>query len=169
MEIFRLALQDLLEIEGFFSDDPTDRGGKTKYGITETTARAYGYEGDMKNLTLTMAEDIYYVNYWLAMRLEDISDTSPMVAKEMFDTGVNCGVSRAVKWFQKALNSLKSTPISVDGKIGPKTLRAFEDLDHITIIKMINVYQGLHYIQLCSKDKSQKKFIRGWFRRVLNY
>ncbi|HEE0576381.1 TPA: hypothetical protein R6358_002680, partial [Klebsiella pneumoniae] len=36
--------------EGGYVDHPSDKGGSTRWGITQTTARAHGYIGDMRNL-----------------------------------------------------------------------------------------------------------------------
>ena len=40
----------LIEREGGFVANPVDRGGPTRYGITEAVARAHGYAGDMAAL-----------------------------------------------------------------------------------------------------------------------
>ena len=37
-------------LEGGYSDNPADPGGKTNHGVTEQVARANGYQGDMKAL-----------------------------------------------------------------------------------------------------------------------
>lgn len=42
----------ILSREGGYVDHPDDRGGPTHWGITLTTARANGYMGDMRNLTV---------------------------------------------------------------------------------------------------------------------
>lgn len=47
MTPFEEALKHTLGIEGEYSDHPSDSGGKTRYGITEAKARAWGYDGPM--------------------------------------------------------------------------------------------------------------------------
>lgn len=172
MELFKHALEHLLTIEGVYSDDAQDRGGETKYGITKATARDQGYTGPMKLMPIEKAEDIYYDLYWNKAKLDRIAEVNKLIALELFDSSVNCGVSRASKWLQRSINALRNRPVKVDGHIGDKTIRSLSflkhDLDHPTILKMLNVFQGMHYIQLCNADPTQKKFIRGWYRRVLN-
>jgi lysozyme family protein len=169
--LFKEALKLILELEGIYSDDKEDKGGRTKFGITEKVAREYGWKESMLSLPLYMAEKIYYDQFWQKANLSKISEISPAIAVKLFETSINCGTRRAIRWFQKSLNSLKlSSFLEVDGLIGKKTIKAFitrqHYLDHVTILKMINTYQSFHYINICNADHSQKKFIRGWFRRI---
>ncbi len=52
-------LEELIKREGGYVNNPADRGGATKYGITEAVARANGYKGNMKDLPLDVAKSIY--------------------------------------------------------------------------------------------------------------
>ncbi|TAN40685.1 MAG: hypothetical protein EPN22_17135 [Nitrospirae bacterium] len=54
-EIFKVVMKH--EGKAYVKEDGAR--GASKYGILETTARAYGYKGSIKNLTLTEAEGIY--------------------------------------------------------------------------------------------------------------
>ena len=171
--LFKKSLKHILELEGIYSDNKKDRGGKTKFGITEKTAQAYGWQESIELLPLYMAEKIYYSRYWQKARLSEVAEYSPAIAHEIFEAGVNCGIKRSSRWLQKALNSLRTMDdLEEDGIIGKKTLKALSYrrhyLDHVTILKMLNAYQAMHYILLCKNDSSQKEFIRGWFKRI-NY
>ncbi len=42
----------ILGKEGGYVNHPDDKGGPTNWGITQATARAHGYVGDMRDLTL---------------------------------------------------------------------------------------------------------------------
>jgi len=169
--LFKKYLKHILELEGIYSDNKNDRGGKTKFGITEKTAQSYGWKESIELLPLYIAEKIYYSRYWNKARLSEVAVYSPTIALEIFESGVNCGIKRSCKWFQKALNALRTIDdLEEDGIIGKKTLKALSYrrhyLDHITIIKIMNAYQAMHYVLLCKNDPSQKEFIRGWFKRV---
>ena len=50
-------------LEGGYSDNPADPGGKTNHGVTEQVARANGYQGDMKALPKGFAEQVYRRDY----------------------------------------------------------------------------------------------------------
>jgi len=60
----------VLKREGGYVDDPTDRGGETKYGISK---RSYP-QLDIKNLTLEQALEIYRKDYWKPSRVEKLPD-----------------------------------------------------------------------------------------------
>lgn len=88
-------LEDLIKREGGYVNNPADRGGATKYGITEAVARTNGFKGNMKDLPLDVAKAIYRKQYWIAPRLDQVNAVSSAVAEELLDTGVNCGTGFA--------------------------------------------------------------------------
>jgi len=69
---FEKAVAKTLSLEGGYVNDPADPGGPTKYGITEATARAHGYIGDMRDLPLDLAKKIYKESYWDVARLDEV-------------------------------------------------------------------------------------------------
>jgi lysozyme family protein len=97
------------------------------------------------------------------------------LALEMFDTAVNMGVGRAVTFLQKALNVLNRNQLLYpdmveDGDYGPTTHKALQVLLNENgtevLVKMLNVLQGMHYIEYMNKSPKQEKYARGWFSRV---
>jgi lysozyme family protein len=52
------AIADLIAREGGYSNNPNDAGGETCFGITEAVARAYGYTGEMVDLSVEFATDV---------------------------------------------------------------------------------------------------------------
>ncbi|EXT50381.1 glycosyl hydrolase 108 family protein [Acinetobacter sp. 25977_4] len=58
-------LDALIKREGGYVNDTLDSGHATKFGITQTVARSYGYQGEMEDLPLETARDIYKKQYWL--------------------------------------------------------------------------------------------------------
>ena len=102
-------------------NDPTDRGGATKYGITEAVARANGYKAQMKDLPVDVAKAINKKQYWTAPRFDQVNTINSKVAEELLDTGVNCGVVFAKPLLQRALNLLNNqgkegwSDLAVDG------------------------------------------------------
>jgi lysozyme family protein len=103
---YDVALKEVLKSEGGYSNNPHDPGGPTKYGITIYDYRAYinknGNANDVKNLTLDQAATIYKTKYWDKVN----GDTLPNgVDYCVFDYGVNSGVGRANKVYNKLVTS----------------------------------------------------------------
>lgn len=92
-----------LRQDGGYTDDPRDPGGETKWGISKRA----NPDVDIKNLTLAQAIEIYKTKYWDVyknFKRDPISldDLPTDLAVAIFDTGVNCGVSRCYNWYQIA-------------------------------------------------------------------
>lgn len=175
MTAFDRAFQDLVMVERGYSDHPSDTGGKTMYGITEAVARAHGWKGDMKDLPLDTAKEIYRAQYWDLLRLDPIAALSEPIAFELFDTGVNCGVGVAAKFLQRALNSFNRqardyADMHIDCVIGPMTitaLRAYLALrghdGEVVMLRALNDQQGTRYIELGEMRAENEDFEFGWF------
>jgi lysozyme family protein len=162
---FKLAFEKVLKYEGGYSNDPDDLGGETKYGITKEVARNTGYEGNMKNLNKEIASQIYYNRFWTRYNYNKIEDVS--VAVESFEQAVNLGPNTANKNLQEACSLLREDAISVDGIIGPQTLETVNNLEYQDeLLKLLNLLQGEEYIKIVRSNESQKKFLRGWLKRV---
>jgi len=116
---FNKSLELVFKNEGGYSDYPLDKGGKTKYGITEAVARSYDYTGDMKDLSLGFAKEVYYKSYWTPIKAEQLPES---LRFHVFDCAVNSGVSRAIKLLQKCAN------VKEDGVIGKITLTACKEV-----------------------------------------
>jgi|DEB0MinimDraft_4_1074332.scaffolds.fasta_scaffold04152_6 lysozyme family protein len=167
---FDRALAATLKHEGGYVNDPHDAGGATNHGITESVARSHGYMGDMRDLTVATAAAIYKSDYWDELNLDAIANIDEQLAAELFDTAVNCGAFRSGRWFQMSLNILTgSNALEEDGVIGNRTLTAYKSLssgDRLRILLMCRTFQGAHYLNLAHQRPTQRRFIRGWLKRV---
>jgi lysozyme family protein len=188
MANFEDAYYKTMGHEGGYVHDPHDAGGETYKGI----ARRYNADwsgwklidshkqgGDFPR-SLDEDNDLqrsvhmfYKARYWDVNRLDDFR--SQVVANEMFDTGVNMGVGRAARFLQQSLNYLNRDGalypnLVVDGKIGGRSLSALDrvlrDGDERILLTMLNVLQGQHYMNYMDRKPSQKRYARGWFKRV---
>lgn len=168
-------LNDLIKREGGYVNNPNDRGGATKYGITEAVARQHGYKGHMKDLPESLARDIYRKTYWTTPRFDQVNAISALVAEELLDTGVNCGVGFAKPTLQRALNLLNNQgkggwpDLEPDGIYGSATLGALKTFmgkrgkeGEKTLLKVLNILQGNRYIEICERKPSQEQFFYGW-------
>lgn len=167
---FVYACQRTLIREGRLSDNPNDRGGLTKYGITKATAARYGLE--VRNLTLEQAVDIYGAEYWVLCGAPNFP-MSKYLQAELFDTAVLSGPSTSIRLLQKAYNVLFADrkPLLEDARIGPKTTGAIIALLPRWEKTLLNAYNGEQYDffeSIISHSASQRVFIRGWVGKRLD-
>ncbi len=99
-------INEIIRVEGGYSNDSSDSGGETNWGITESVARSFGYTGSMRDMPREVAFDIYSALYWDSVRGNGLAALSEHVCEEVVDTGVNMGVKRAGKFLQRSLNVL---------------------------------------------------------------
>lgn len=144
----------ILRAEGGEVADADDRGGHTKYGISQ---RAYPDE-DIGELTQARARELYARDYWEPAGCEAID--SPGLALAHFDAAVNHGVSKAVKLLQQAIG------VAVDGIVGPNTVSGANAGDpRIHIVELLG-RRAVLYHEIVDANASQGKFLRGWLLRT---
>ena len=168
-------IEELIEREGGYVSHPADKGGPTRFGITEAVARAHGYAGAIANLPREEAASIYRRLYWLRPRFDQVADRAPRVAAELFDTGANMGPAVATTFLQRALTALnragKDYPdLTPDGRLGPATLAALDAFleargrkgGEIVLLRALEALQGERYLRLAEKRPANEAFLYGW-------
>lgn len=162
--------------EGGYSNHPSDKGGSTRWGITERVARKHGYKGDMRQLPRETAVRIYREEYAVRPGFADVAAISPAIGEELFDTGVNMGPSVPSRWFQEWLNALNGQgkhyrDIGEDGVIGAGTLAAFRAYlktrgpeAEVVMLRALNCSQGERYKALARGRAANEDFAYGWLR-----
>ncbi|NWO18818.1 glycosyl hydrolase 108 family protein [Leptotrichia sp. oral taxon 223] len=163
MDRFERIFDYLLRVEGGYSDDKHDKGGKTKYGIIEEEARDFGYKGDMQDLTIDFAKNIYLKKYYLGNKLDKV--VNDKVALSICDWAVNSG-RNGTKNAQIAINQLTNANLDVDGIIGNKTLEALNSVDPEKFLEVYHNLQRIYYKGLVEADNTQEKFFLGWMNRI---
>ncbi|MBX9704855.1 MAG: hypothetical protein K5Q00_01255 [Gammaproteobacteria bacterium] len=139
-----------------FTDIANDRGGATKFGISQ---RAYPAL-DIKNLTEQQAREIYKRDYWDRIGGDDIK--SQIVAENIFDASVNMGIRTASRLVQVVINVDPA-----DGVIGSVTLAAINAQDEKHFILYFTLAKISRYADICRRDRAQSKFLLGWVNRAL--
>lgn len=169
-------IEGILGKEGGYVNNPNDKGGPTRWGITQTTARAYGYAGDIKALPRETAKAIYLSQYWTEPKFDRIAELSPSIAQELCDTGVNMGPRVASTFLQRWLSALnmqgKLYPdLKTDGAIGNITISALKSYLAVrgkdgenTLLKGLNCSQGARYLELAEARAANEDFLYGWIK-----
>lgn len=197
MANFETAYKLLSASEGGYSNNPNDTGGETYRGVARNYFPAWsgwtyidrtkteGLHGAPHLETLLpdqnarlnqSVRDFYKQNFWNRFRGDDIPDSFQIIAAELLDVSVNCGVHTAVSFLQQALNVLNQNgkfypDVEIDGVLGNETLGILrvsrqEENDARLLHKVMNILQGYRYIQIMQKNPSQETFARGWLSRV---
>ena len=192
MAIFDKAFEKTAAIEGGYVLDPDDAGGETYKGISRRFNPSWGgwdkidevkkanprkrkFDNifDQDDALQQEVKLFYKQSYWDRFRGDDIPVQE--IGEELFDAGVNLGVRRAVRFFQEGLNLLNRNEknyvdIVEDGLFGGNTLKALnaylKNDDISVLLKVMNIFQGMHYIEYMRKDPVQEKYARGWLKRV---
>lgn len=160
------AFDYLMINEGGLADDPVDLGGKTIYGIASRYhPKAYNECYELykisKSSAYEFAKMFYEKRYW-NVKYNFIQDSS--LAFRVFDFGVNAGIRRAVKLFQRAVNyAADKEMLVVDGKFGQKTLMQCnqQQQERVYVVYCILIYN--FYLLRPTKWK----YLRGWRNRLL--
>jgi len=155
---FERALAFVLSREGGFSDNSKDPGGATNFGITRATLSNWRGKSvtraDVRSLTRKEASNIYRRQYWQRCKCDQLP---PALAFLMFDTAVNQGVGRAIRFLQKSIDT------KVDGIIGPRTLEAVRRREPQRVMIEFAARRMRHYGLLSIFSI----FGLGWSRRLM--
>lgn len=146
-----------------FTDDPTDQGGPTKFGITlppftEFLGREATVE-ELRKLTEATATQIY----------RDLYVIKPMyhrlVNEALRALVVDSGVLHGRGWTTRRLQEVVGA--TADGTIGPLTLQAIEFADKTNNLVNQFTRRRIHRIgRIVQRRPSQIKYVVGWLDRA---
>ncbi|HGM5819248.1 TPA: glycoside hydrolase family 108 protein [Serratia marcescens] len=164
---FNHAIAFVLGKEGGYVNDPTDKGGETKYGISDKRdGIADGMtdvDGDgkpdtrIKDLTLGQASQIYFRDYWYPSYCPDWPDGISLI---VFDSAVQHGVKKAISLLQDAAG------VAADGIVGAKTRATVLAADPEWLLTRYLLRRARYYAEIIKSNPSQAKYLNGWFNRL---
>lgn len=162
MNAFDRALAITLAHEGGVSNHAADRGGLTKWGVTQGAydrwrARTGQAPRPVTEMSEAEMRAIYLEEYWRPARCEDLPEELALV---VFDMAVNSGVERATRALQRVLR------VTVDGVAGPETISAAHEAGPTVALAFLKARAAL-YRDIVRDDPSQVVFLAGWINRLL--
>lgn len=190
---YAAAFFHLLRIEGGWVDDPVDRGGATKYGISLRFLVTAGhidrdgdgfadfdldFDGDIdgRDIRLLRPEDaffLYHEHFWKPLGCDALPQP---IGEMLFDQGVNGGNLAAKKLLQRAINACRGRmnvpAIVVDGVVGPSTIAAMDSVIRHSFVGHVGLEEAFReavrarYREIVTRDPSQRRFLKGWLRRA---
>lgn len=156
----------ILSWEGGYINDPNDSGGATNKGVTIAVWRNQGYDknGDgvinVKDLKLISDDDAIMIlrkNYW--NRWQGNKITSQPIANILVDWVWGSG-TYGIKIPQQMLGC------KADGIVGSQTLARLNKQDPKTFFGKLKTRRQEYLQNLCRLRPSQKKYLKGWLRRL---
>lgn len=173
--LFSNAIPTVLRHEGGFSDDKSDPGGATNYGVSLRWLRTQGLLGDLdhdgdvdiediRKLTPTTAKDFYLERWWNVYQYYRFD--SQRIATKVFDTAVNTGAVRAHLLLQAALGKISGFWVKIDGVLGPNTYAKANGAPELELIGNLQDGQAAFYRSLAASHPERMKFLNGWLNRA---
>jgi lysozyme family protein len=166
-------INDVLSKEGGYVNHPADKGGPTKFGITQATLSRFLEKAatvdDVKNLDLQTARDIYELRYYHQPRVDKLPEA---IQPFVFDCCVNHGPRRAIQFVQMVCNEARFGPLVTDGQMGPKT-KAVADHCYASMgnwmVAALVEERKMFYVSIVNHNESQRVFLKGWIARANSF
>lgn len=139
-----------------------DRGGATYAGIARNfhpSWQGWKFIDQGETPPAELVRQFYRSNFWAPLRLDEINEQE--VAGNIFDFGVNAGLSTAAKLAQLVAGT---TP---DGKIGSKTIAALNAINPDLFVARYALAKIARYRDIVVKNRTQQRFLVGWLNRAL--
>jgi len=160
--VFDEALKFVLRWEGGFVDHPNDPGGRTNKGVTQKVYDGWRTRQGHSPRDVKLIEDaevgsIYAGDYWVPPRCDLLETPLDLL---QFDTAVNMGVRRAVRFLQESVGC------GVDGAFGPGTQSAVAQCDAGTVLGVYCDRREAFYRNLVQKNPKLEVFLKGWLNRL---
>ncbi len=172
-----MTIEEMLDTifthEGGFVDHPDDRGGATNFGITQRTYsqwldRPVSVQ-DMQDMTKGIAKEIYLANYYYSPNIHQLPES---IQPCVFDSAINHGPSRAIKFVQQVCNDIESESLVVDGLCGRNTCRVALECASTkdNLLRAMLVNERIRFFaHIVAEDASQQKFLKGWLNRAESF
>jgi lysozyme family protein len=157
---FNKSIGIVLKHEGGYANVRYDKGGATKYGISQ--ARYPNL--DIENLSLQAAKDIYFRDFWKRFRINELNNQD--IADFSLDTVVHHG--KGVMLLQQGLNK-SGRNVSIDNRIGPQTIGALNNVNPTTFVNNAVKARTDYMHSLVERDPTQQKFLKGWLNRANSF
>lgn len=159
-------INDIIVTEGGYVNHPADRGGPTKYGITQKTLASYRRmpvsAKEVQNMSRQEAYDIYKKIYFDTYGVDKLPET---IHDLVLDMNVHHGPGNTNKLLQKAINRF-GIKLQVDGVAGSKTIEAAKQVNPVALRYILAREREAFMRDIVKKDPSQQVFLNGWLNRV---
>jgi lysozyme family protein len=164
-ELRASVLNAILTDEGGLANDPDDRGGLTKFGMTrpflETVTMRKWSDDEIRNLTREKAEQVF--DLWTRMRRLDQLPEDFLLAWVVIDFAYITTERRAIRALQKYMG------ITQDGIAGAETQGAWHRLtddERRVAASFVVAERAVHHGNDITRNPIQAKFAASWMNRL---
>lgn len=140
------------------TNDPKDGGGRTQWGISETSNPEAWKDG---KVTEQEAREIYERKYVRGPGFDKIKDKG--LRAQLIDFGVTSGPFIAIQKLQHIVG------VEEDGVLGPETLKAIDAMHPSDVSDSLVALRVIMIGKIVSKNPSQLKFLTGWLTRAVEF
>lgn len=163
-------VDDIIRREGSaYTEHPSDRGGATKYGITQRAWGDYWARQYVEDVPVDLPAEVCDITEQHARAFYRHEHVIPFLwithkglCDLAIDSSVNHGRHRTIRWLQSAAG------VTVDGIVGPITTQAVNARPN-TCYKRLLVNRLSCYASIVASDEKQAVFLRGWINRVCEF
>lgn len=176
--------------EGYYVNNPADKGGETYAGIARNIHPYYKIWPYVDSYKRTIGRPLktnekipgenieqmvreFYNELWNKQGFSKIN--SQEVANILYDWFINSG-SLAFRTtdpetfgIQEILNRDFKKNLTLDGVIGPKTLDAINNADPVRLYNTVKKERIRFYNRLVERNPSQLTFLKGWLSRINSF
>ena len=186
MDAFQSALDFVKQNEKGFTDNPSDPGGATNYGISlrflreipSDRLRKYGFftdaealdVHDIRELSTSQVENIYRDEFWEPANISALATLSWLnLTNYLMDMCVHHGVHQAIKILQRAIWAyyLKREwgGLLDDGIIGVKVIDELQRVDEHMFLNLLACERAGFCRLVVAVNPREKEFLNGWINR----
>lgn len=173
MSFFENIIHELIELEGGYVNHPKDKGGKTKYGISNKFLNSINKILDINKITKEDAKKLYKEYFWDFYKFDLLPENE--VTKKLFFSSVNMGFKNAVRILQSSINVYLANRdqknigfLIVDGFLGVKTRYCLNNAEDGILLQIFKKNLCDHYKLLVNNGKVSEVFIKGLINRALS-
>lgn len=151
-------ITDIIRREGgsTMTNDPSDKGGRTQYGIAEKSNPQAWADGKVTEAEARAIYERKYVKPFAGI-------THPDLLAQLVDWGVTSGPVLVAQKLQQLVGA------EVDGQIGPQTLTLVNNFDPRTLTNQLVAERVRMIGRIVKRDPSQLKYLNGWLERALSF
>ncbi len=171
---FHLAFERIHSMEGYYVNNPLDKGGETYRGISRKHNKNWlcwiRVDEHKKKTKVTTNSKIpsadwlvtdYYLNLWVKEGFDQILDAD--LAAYLFEFRI--GGNNSIKIMRRLLKE-KGHPVAITPYITPEFIDAVNMVNPIKFKAELKQRRLTYYENIVKRDSTQIIFLKSWKRRI---